>query len=96
MLVISHLRLRLQIIYFDESKMKLRYYGLNNVSIWWILSYGVQVRVVLWGPTDFLLPASSLVGFFFDAEDGDEIFLRNVSSLSVEYMALYPGRNNAS
>jgi hypothetical protein len=33
-----------------------------------------------------------LVGLFFGPEDGDDIYLRNGSLLSVDYNALYPRR----
>jgi hypothetical protein len=40
--------------------------------------------------------ALSYTGFshslYFDPEDGDDIFLRNVSLLPMDYMALYPRR----
>jgi hypothetical protein len=44
----------------------------------------------------YLLHASLLLGLFFDLEDGGDIFLRNVSWLSMDYMALYPRRWNSS
>jgi hypothetical protein len=31
-----------------------------------------------------------LLGFFFDPEDGGDMFFENISWLSVDYMALYP------
>jgi hypothetical protein len=33
-----------------------------------------------------------LLGSFFDPEDGDDMLLRNVGSLSTDYTALYPRR----
>jgi hypothetical protein len=33
-----------------------------------------------------------LLGFFFDPEDGGDMFFRNVRSLSTVYTALYPRR----
>jgi hypothetical protein len=33
-----------------------------------------------------------LIGFFFDREDGGDLFFRNVGSLSTDYTALYPRR----
>jgi hypothetical protein len=38
----------------------------------------------------------SLLGLFFYLENGGDMFLRNVSSLSTDYMALYPRRLNSS
>jgi hypothetical protein len=43
-----------------------------------------------------LLATSFSLGFFFDSEDGGNIFLRNVSSLSTDYTALYSGKQNSS
>jgi hypothetical protein len=40
--------------------------------------------------------AGFLLGLFFDPEDGDGMFLQNVSSLSMDYMALYPRGLNSS
>jgi hypothetical protein len=37
-----------------------------------------------------------LLGLFFDPDDGGEIFLRNVSRFSTDYMALYPRKQNTS
>jgi hypothetical protein len=39
-----------------------------------------------------LLPASCwfLLGFIFSPEDGSDLFLRNLSLLSQDYMVLYP------
>jgi hypothetical protein len=36
--------------------------------------------------------AGFLLGLFFDPEDGDDMFLRNVSWPSTDYTALYPRR----
>jgi hypothetical protein len=36
--------------------------------------------------------AGYLLGLFFDPEDRDDMFLRNVGWLSTDYMALYPRR----
>jgi hypothetical protein len=38
--------------------------------------------------------AGFLFGLFFDAEDGRNMFLRNVGWLSADYAALYPRRHN--
>jgi hypothetical protein len=35
-----------------------------------------------------------LLGLFFDLEDGYNMFLRNVGSLSTDYTALYPRRQS--
>jgi hypothetical protein len=43
-----------------------------------------------------LFHASLLLGLFFDPEDGDDIFLRNVGWLSTDYTALYHRRQNFS
>jgi hypothetical protein len=37
-----------------------------------------------------------LLGLFFDPEDGGDKFLRNSSWLSLDYMVLYPRRQNCS
>jgi hypothetical protein len=42
------------------------------------------------------LHAGSLLGLLFNPEDGDKMFLRNVSLLSMDYLALYPRRENSS
>jgi hypothetical protein len=34
--------------------------------------------------------ADFLIGFSFDHEDGEVMFLRNVGWVSMDYMALYP------
>jgi hypothetical protein len=44
------------------------------------------------GYTCYLLHAGFLLSLFFDPEDGGEIFLRNVDSLSTDYTELYPRR----
>jgi hypothetical protein len=36
--------------------------------------------------------ASTWLGFFFDPEDGSDMIIRNVGSLSTDYMALCPRR----
>jgi hypothetical protein len=36
--------------------------------------------------------ASFLLGLFLDQEDGDDMSFRNVSWLSTDHTALYPGR----
>jgi hypothetical protein len=33
-----------------------------------------------------------MLGLFFDSEDGNKIFLRNVGGLSTDYAAEYPRR----
>jgi hypothetical protein len=40
--------------------------------------------------TDFFLVF--LLGLLFDSGDGGDMFLRNISHLSMEYTTLYPGR----
>jgi hypothetical protein len=40
--------------------------------------------------------AGFLLGFFFDPEDGENMFLRNVGGLSTDYTALYPRRQYSS
>jgi hypothetical protein len=40
--------------------------------------------------------AGFLLGLFFNLEDGGDMFLQNVSSLSMDYMSLYPRRQNSS
>jgi hypothetical protein len=35
-------------------------------------------------------------GLFFDPEDGDHMFLRNVGRLSTNYTAMYPRREDSS
>lgn len=42
--------------------------------------------------TCYLLHAGFLLGLFFDTENGDEIFLRNVGWLLTDYTALCPRR----
>jgi hypothetical protein len=37
-----------------------------------------------------------LLGLYFDPEDGGDMFLENIGSLSVEYTALYSRRQNSS
>jgi hypothetical protein len=41
----------------------------------------------------YLLYASFMLVFFFDPEDGDDMFLRNVGWLSTDYTALYSTRS---
>jgi hypothetical protein len=36
-----------------------------------------------------------LLGLFFDHEDGGNMFLRNVGSLSMDYTTLYSTRHNS-
>jgi hypothetical protein len=43
-----------------------------------------------------LLHASILFGLFFDPEDGGDMFLRSVSLLTTDYVALYARRQNSS
>jgi hypothetical protein len=40
--------------------------------------------------------AGPLLGLFFDPEDGDDMFLRNVCWISTDYTASYPRRYNSS
>jgi hypothetical protein len=40
--------------------------------------------------------AGFLFGLFFDPEDWDDMFLRNVGWLSTDYMAVYPRRSSSS
>jgi hypothetical protein len=42
------------------------------------------------------LHAGFLLGILFDPEDGDDMFLRIFSSMSTNYMVLYPRRQNWS
>jgi hypothetical protein len=44
----------------------------------------------------YLLQAGFLHGFFYNPEDGGEIFLRNIGGLSMECTALYPRRYKLS
>jgi hypothetical protein len=44
----------------------------------------------------YLLRAGFLRGLFFDPEDGGDMFLRNVGSISMDYKASYPRRQNSS
>jgi hypothetical protein len=37
-----------------------------------------------------------LLGLFFDPDDGDNMFLRNIGWHSTDYMALYPRRYTPS
>jgi hypothetical protein len=37
-----------------------------------------------------------LLGLLFNPADGDDMFLRNVGSLSTDYKAFYPRRQNPS
>jgi hypothetical protein len=49
------------------------------------------------GGSAFHLPhAGSLLGLFFDTEDGGHIFLRNVGRFSTDYTGLYPRMYNSS
>jgi hypothetical protein len=43
----------------------------------------------------YLLYSGFLLGFFFDPEDGGDIFLQNVGGLSTGYTALCPGGQNS-
>jgi hypothetical protein len=45
---------------------------------------------------NLMLRAGFLLGLVFDPEDGSDIFLRNIGSLSTAYMALYPRKYNYS
>jgi hypothetical protein len=40
--------------------------------------------------------AGFLLGLFFDPEDGNDIFLQNVDSLSTDYTTFYPRRQHSS
>jgi hypothetical protein len=40
--------------------------------------------------------AGSKLGLFSDPEDGGDMFLQNVSGLSMDYVVLYPRRYNSS
>jgi hypothetical protein len=40
--------------------------------------------------------AGFLLGLFFDPEEGGDMFLRNVDSLSTVYRELYPRRHRSS
>jgi hypothetical protein len=44
----------------------------------------------------YLLHASFLLGLLFDLQDGADMFLQNTGWLSVNYMALYPRKQNSS
>jgi hypothetical protein len=52
--------------------------------------FGGTYRLHLEGFQDCLLQACFLLSLFFDPEDGDGIFLRNIGSLSQDYLAFYP------
>jgi hypothetical protein len=41
-------------------------------------------------PCSRLQTAGFLLAIFFDSEDGDDMFLRNLCRLSTDYTALYP------
>jgi hypothetical protein len=41
------------------------------------------------GSTCYLLHAVILLGFFFDPEEGGDMFLKNVGSLSADYTSLH-------
>jgi hypothetical protein len=43
---------------------------------------------ILW----LCFPPAFTIALFFDLEDGGDMFLRNVGSLSTDYTALYPRR----
>jgi hypothetical protein len=45
-----------------------------------------------WSSACCQLHPVSLFGLYFDSEDGSDMFLRNVGSLSKDYMALYRSR----
>jgi hypothetical protein len=44
----------------------------------------------------YLAHAGLLFGFFFDPENGGNMFLQNVGRLLMDYMALYPRKYNSS
>jgi hypothetical protein len=55
------------------------------------IGFEVVRAVVMKSPACHLLHAGFLPGPFFNPEDGDHMFLQNVSLLSVGYTVLYPG-----
>jgi hypothetical protein len=70
--------------------------SLSQRWLWIVLSSGIQRRVVRWKSTDgseehtasvFCFYADFLLGLVFDNEDEGDMFVRNVSWLSTDYMA---------
>jgi hypothetical protein len=57
-------------------------------------SYNKSSKKPAWQATWF--HAHFLLALFFDLEDWSDMFLRNVSWLSIDYMVLYPRRENCS
>jgi hypothetical protein len=53
-----------------------------------------RVTVEVFDP--YLLHVGLFLGLFFDPEDGDDMFLGNVVSLSTDCMALYPKNGTLS
>lgn len=51
---------------------------------------------ILYRDSTVLLAAYFLLGYLLDPKDGGDMFLRTVSWLSTQYMALYPKRQNFS
>jgi hypothetical protein len=73
----------------------------TDISLQRVLFSGILRRVFLWksinvseGAEPCFLPVSHWfpVWFFFEPEDGGEMFLRNVGWISTDYTALYPRR----
>jgi hypothetical protein len=48
------------------------------------------------GTARYLLHTSFIRNLYFDPEDGADMFIRNVSWLSMDYAALYPSRQKSS
>jgi hypothetical protein len=69
-----------------------------GISIWNILPK-TKIRQLMTsklGSACRWLHAGFLVGFFFNPENGGDMFLRNVSRFSTNYTALYPRRQKSS
>jgi hypothetical protein len=76
--------------------------NVRYLSVIWFL-YGSEIREeVSRGLGKYCSPFSAsglisvLLGWLLDPDDGGDIFLRNVTWLSLDYTALYPRRQNSS